>query len=403
MKWFLMLLLALFVTALVANGMVLDNGYILIAYGDTTFETTLWMGLVLVLVLFAALWVIRALLWVVLGSFNLVVPVTAGSRRRRARINASRGLLNLIKGNWRTAHRQLGKAAAEGESPLVNYLAAARAAHLMGDEPLTGEYLRRADAEVPGATVAVGITQAQLHLSSGQLEQALAALNELRRKVPRHPYMLKLLVRVYYRLHEWESLQRLLPILERHRVLPAEEISKLQGEAYEQLFSQACERGLRAGKDENRLQPVDALWDSLSRKQKQDERLVEHCAHCLIRLQAWDRAEQLLSSVLRRRYSDRLMALYGRVRSSDAAAQLIKTEGLLKEHPDNPVLLIAHGRICCANELWGKARESFERSLKLSRSTVACNELGQLLAQLGEHEASTRYFREGLELATRQP
>ncbi|WP_426415148.1 heme biosynthesis HemY N-terminal domain-containing protein [Aestuariirhabdus sp. LZHN29] len=400
MKWFLMLLLALLAMALVANGMVLDNGYILIAYGDTTFETTLWMGLLLILVLLCIVWCAKALLWLLLASLNLVVPVTAGSRLRRARVNASRGLLNLIKGNWKSAHRQLGRAAAEGESPLVNYLAAARAAHLMGDEQLTGEYLRRADADVPGATVAVGITQAQLYLSSGQLEQALAVLKELRRKVPRHPYMLKLLVRVYYRLHDWEGLQGLLPVLERYQVLPADEILKLQGEAYAKLFALACEKGARAAEAES-LQQADLIWDGLSRKQKQDEVLVAHYANCLIRLQAWERAEQLLSKSLRRHYSDRLMELYGRVRSADISSQLIKAEALLKEHPDNPVLLIALGRICLANELWGKARESFEKSLKLTRSTVACNELGQLLAQLGEHEESTRYFREGLELATR--
>ncbi|MCL6416134.1 hypothetical protein MIB92_10755 [Aestuariirhabdus sp. Z084] len=400
MKWFLMLLLALLVMAVVANGMVLDNGYILISYGDTTFETTLWMGLLLLIVIYAALWALRALIWLLLASLNLVVPVTASSRLKRARVNASRGLLNLMKGNWKLAHRQLGRAAAEGESPLVNYLAAARAAHLMGDEQLTGEYLRSADADIPGAAIAVGITQAQLHLSSGQLEQALAVLKELRRKVPTHPYMLKLLMRTYYRLRDWENVQRLLPTLERYKVFPQEEIRKLQSEAYEQLFQQACERGLRPSEVENRFRYVDQLWDNLNRKQKKDEVLVAYCARCLIRMGAWERAEQLLSKALRQHYSDPLMELYGRVRCEEPAKQLTKAEALLREYPENPVLLIALGRICLANELWGKAREYFEQSLKISRTSVACNELGQLLAQLGEHEASTRFFREGLELAT---
>ncbi len=402
MKWFLMLLLALLLVAVVANGMLLDNGYILISYGDTTFETTLWMGLALIVVVFAVLWLLKMLLLLVLSSMNLVVPITANSRSRRARRNSSKGILNLLKGNWKVAHRQLARAANEGESPLVNYIAAARAAHEIGDEPLAGEYLRRADEAVPSAGIAVGITQAQLHLSGGQLEQALAALKALRRKMPRHPYVLKLLMRTYYRLHDWSNLEKLLPVLSKYKLVDEKDIRKLQSEAYQHLFEQAFQRGRKEQDATVRLRDVDAVWDLLNRQQKQDEVLVHHCARCLIRLKAWDRTEQLLVKSLKKRYSDRLVELYGKIQSTNPSRQLKFAESLNVEYPDHAQLLTALGRICLLNELWGKAREYFEQSLKISRSTVVCNELGQLLAQLGEHQASTEYFREGIQLATRR-
>ena len=52
------------------------------------------------------------------------------------------------------------------------------------------------------------------------------------------------------------------------------------------------------------------------------------------------------------------------------------------------------------NELWGKARDYFDSSLKLQVTADACAELARLLARLGEHQASTEYYQQGLLLTT---
>lgn len=57
---------------------------------------------------------------------------------------------------------------------------------------------------------------------------------------------------------------------------------------------------------------------------------------------------------------------------------------------------MAIGRLALRNELWGKAREYLETSLKLRKSVDAYNELGHLLAHLDEFETSSHYFQEGL-------
>ena len=52
------------------------------------------------------------------------------------------------------------------------------------------------------------------------------------------------------------------------------------------------------------------------------------------------------------------------------------------------------------NELWGKARQYFEQSLNFQPRGETCAELARLLAALGEHEASTKYYQQGLLLMT---
>jgi HemY protein len=53
-----------------------------------------------------------------------------------------------------------------------------------------------------------------------------------------------------------------------------------------------------------------------------------------------------------------------------------------------------------ACELWGKARSCLESSLGLSPSPEAYALYGDLLTQLGEHEAALAAFRAGLELVS---
>src|SRR5690606_13139549 len=105
-----------------------------------------------------------------------------------------------------------------------------------------------------------------------------------------------------------------------------------------------------------------------------------------------------LRKSLRQGYEPRLIRLYGQLRGADPARQLQTAEGLLKQHPQDPQLLLALGRLCLQNRLWGKAREYFEISLDFARNPETCAELARLLASQGEAEQSNRLLQELLVL-----
>ena len=77
--------------------------------------------------------------------------------------------------------------------------------------------------------------------------------------------------------------------------------------------------------------------------------------------------------------------------------QLLISEQWLKHRTNNPELLLALGRLSLRNELWGKAREYFETSLKLRRNRETLAELSRLNAHMGEEEASIKLLMQGLE------
>ncbi len=113
-------------------------------------------------------------------------------------------------------------------------------------------------------------------------------------------------------------------------------------------------------------------------------------------------AESILRKTLQKSWDDSLAIRYGLLKPVDAGRQLLHAEGWLKERPGNGCLMLTLGRLALRNELWGKARDYFDSSLKIQATPEACAELARLLAHLNEHEASVQYYQQGLLLTANQ-
>ncbi|WP_067586290.1 heme biosynthesis HemY N-terminal domain-containing protein [Endozoicomonas ascidiicola] len=399
MKGFALFLLLVSACFLLANIMVNDHGYILVAYDNMTFESSLWGMMLLVVISAGVLWLALIALKILLSMLSIVYPVSSHAKKVKSRKLFDRGLAEFTKGNWRRAEKLLGQAASISDPSLINYLTAAKASHEAGNFEASATWLRLADTKTPGAEMAIGITQAQLQLSSNHLEQALATLQSLHKKYPRHAYILKMLKQVYVRLHDWQSLETLLPKLRKLKVINEDEHHQLETKAFQELFAQACNYGRNRSALEDRVQPANDLWAKLSHSQKKDQEILFRYAECLVRLGVEDKAESVLRTHLNQCFSENLIRLYGKISGIDLKKQLLFGESLLNKRPNDPELLLALGRLALKNELWGKAREYLETSLKLRRCVDVYNELGHLLTHLDEFEASARYFQEGLKLA----
>src|SRR5699024_5226320 len=123
---------------------------------------------------------------------------------------------------------------------------------------------------------------------------------------------------------------------------------------------------------------------------RRDEFTIRDYARLLADLGDEAQTETLLRKVLRNHWSDELVNLYGRVQGQKPDEQLLMAEQWLQDRPNNAELLLALGRLSLRNELWGKAREYFETSLKLRRKRETLAELSRLTAHMGEEEASVK-------------
>ena len=225
----------LFVLTGAAIGVVLsrDTGYVLLSFGNYTVEMSLALLLMLIALLFGLLYFAIRL---IARTLHLPQDVRDWKQRRGSRLAQqamTRGLLEMSEGNWGSAEKRLVRFADRSETPLLNYLAAARAAQLQGAHDRRDGYIRLAHDAMPSADVAVSLTQAELQLADHQLEQALATLKHLRSVAPKHNYVLRLLRRLYEQLGDWEHLRELLPELRRRKVEDDADLASTLGLALE--------------------------------------------------------------------------------------------------------------------------------------------------------------------------
>ena len=379
-------------TVLLALAARHDPGYVLITRGDWTVETTLTLFMVATALLFIALY---AAIRLTVRFVQVPRRMHAWRTRRRAlkaRKSTQRGLIELAEGHWARAERDLTHYADDGDAPLLNYLAAARAAQKQGADKRRDHYLSLAHQSMPEAELAVGLTQAEVQLSHGQLEQALATLMHLRRVAPKNAHVLYLLKRLYERLNSWGDLQELLPALRKAKVVGEKELDQLEHRVHRELLAIAGGSG--------HVERLRETWVRMPKRLRDDPDLLSDYVRRLSQLDRGQEAERLLRDALKRQWEPRLVRLYGELESADAAQQLRYAEGWLRGRERHPDLLLTLGRLAIRNQLWGKARGYLEASIGGEPRAETYRELGELLEQTGETEEARACFRKGLTLAS---
>lgn len=394
--WLLLLLAVAVGLYLLSLAIEADRGYVLFAYKGFRYQSGLWafLGLLLavVLVYYLGKWLLRLLL----SSTRLANPWSRLHRNRRVRLASEQGMLDLAEGRWARAQRQLTRAAEADSQPLMFYLGAARAANKLGQHEQSDALLEQALNRQPQAELAIALTHAELQRSRGDMDAALDTLQAMHERHPGHHLVLRQLQRLYLQRQDWSALLGLLPELRKEKAQPAAELDELERETWRGRLGEAGLAG--QGQGETALQPLTQAWQQLSAPLRQEPELIAAYVEQLRRLGAQEEAEEVLRSALKRGYDSRLARFYGVLRGADPARQLQTAELWLKQHPQDPALLLTLGRLCLQNQLWGKARDYFESSLKLERHPETCAELARLLAQLGELERSNQLLLESLGL-----
>ncbi|AMS15352.1 heme biosynthesis protein HemY [Pseudomonas chlororaphis] len=394
-RLYVILFLVIAASGLLGLAIAEHSGYILIAYDSFRYESSLWATLALIAVIWLVIWGIKALIELVMASSGVVNPWSRRNRSRRVQIAIEQGQMDLAEGRWASAQKHLHRAAEAERQPLLYYLGAARAANEQGNYEQCDSLLERALERQPQAELAVALSHAQLQTDRGDTDGALSTLQAMHERHPHSVQVLRQLQRLHQQRGDWSAVIRLLPELRKDKVLPANELAELERRAWGENLTLAAHREEDGTVG---LQSLNRAWQQLTAAQRQEPQLVLAYAEQLRQLGAGAEAEEVLRVALKRKYDSHLARLYGLLRGSDPARQLQFAEQWLKDHPNDPSLLLTLGRLCLQTSLWGKARDYLESSLRLQRNPEACAELARLLAQLGDTERSNQLFQEGLGL-----
>ena len=382
MKASLCIIAVLALGALAAHYLVQDNGYVLINFRGYTVEMSVPVLAFMLLLGYAAVrFVLR--LW---RAPRQLGEAAARRRSRKAGERITMGYIELGQGNFAKGERLLTKGARNSETPLLNYLAAARAAHAQGDAERRDAWLDMATEQEPRAQATALLIRAQLQMDDGDIDAAAQTLAAVLEASPQNVEALRLKAEIAVAREDWAVLEKLLPRLRKAGKVPAMMLDEWTESAWSVLLADAGSTAARG-----RL-----LWKALPKSLQSRPALVQARVRSLLASGQAKQAELLLRGALEKQWAEELLLAYGELETPPAAERLKQAEKWLQQHPEDPALLLVAARLCVANELWGKARAYYESAVAIRPAPQAWHELGQLLLQLGEQEAAFNAFQQGL-------
>lgn len=386
-----MWVLAVFALAVgVSLAAQLNDGFAIFVFPPYRVELSLNFAIFLGLAGFTLGYV---LLRLVTHTLRLPLHVRVFRARRRGEKGRSAmlaALQALFEGRYARAEKSAGEAYALGEAPSLSALIAARAASEMREIERRDQWLVRAeshDADTRQARLAV---QASLLLDDRRYDDALDVLRELSASGGKRIATLRMLMKAHQRLGHWDEVRRLATVLGKRGVLAEVATTQLRITAQIEALRQQAGDAAR----------LVACWQRV--EDKLDARVARTAAQLFIALGDCRRAHEIVEAALEAEWGGELILLYGECLGADVLAQIERAEKWLKSRPRDRALLLTLGRLCLAQELWGKAQSYLEASVAEEPSRSAHVALAQLFDRIGKPEDANRHYRAGADAKLRQ-
>ncbi len=359
-------------------------GTVWISVGESTIAMPLWTALLGFLTLWLGFTLFVKGVWAVLTGPRHIRQWWRHWQEKRSKKYFKQAFSALTEGKFDLSAKYWVKSFERSEWPVLNYTGAAYVAQKQGDFEKRDLYLSEAIALCTAKQqLGLELVQAQFYLTSQQYESASALLHKLQDQAPKHPKVLSLLTTLYSEQAQWEALWDLLPLLKKKHILV--------GMPFDELQQMVCQKMLL--QPQKTISDYQELWSSFPRQVQQNPSTLALYTQLLCKNGQSVLAEPLLRRAIRKNWDTSLVRLYGTIQGEDIERQLARAEGWLEDYPESSELLLACGRLCFKNQLWGKAERYFEASLRIEPRAETYVELGKLYEKLNKHEQSVAAFK----------
>lgn len=381
------------VLAIVAVGVALlarqSDGYVVIVAAPWRIELSLNLLVVLVLAGYLAFHLLARLVEALVAIPSRVRAYRAERARSRARHALNDALLAFFQGRFASAEKSAAVAMEGEESKAVAAIIAARSAHELGRFTEREAFLDQARGPAPEVDQARLTTLADLLLSQGRHEEALAVLKDLAGRDARNLRLLRMRHAAETALKRWDEV-----------LATTASLAKLGG--LSESEASASRRLAHLGNLQRKSQDAAALaayWKHLPSELRADSAIAATAARYQLALGGTGEAQAIVENALEAGWDAGLVALYADCAGESAVPLIERAEKWLRSHARDPALLLSLGKLCMRQGLWGKAQSYIEASLALEPTHDGHMTLAALMEKLGKPQEAVRHFRRSAELA----
>jgi HemY protein len=381
-------IIGLFAVAVALATLSHNPAYVLLVYPPYRVEVsfTLFIGLLLLTIVSG-----YGLMRMMAGVLQLPGYVRKfRSDRKQAKL---RKLLNeelgaFFEGRYADSEKAAKRAMKLGDTAEFHHIIAARSAHELREYKKRDAYMSDAEGKKSGDSTMRLVTTGKFLLDQHDTRGALNALQEIRDSgVKNHLGALSLELKANQQAGNWDEVLNVLYQLDKRAGIDETQLS--------QLRQQAWLGKIRQQKD---LTGLTYCLKSIPADFKRRSKIASAAARALIQYGGDTLAQQLLTDSLNAQWDSELVALYGDCKSGDVVAQIKQAEKWLAHNNQDAGLLLALGKLCFHQKLWGKAQNYLDASISIAPSQAAYNVLGELAERLGKPADALKYRQQAMAL-----
>jgi len=386
------LLIGILAIIALALGLVLaiqsNVGYVQVIYPPYRLDFSLNFLIILVIASFAAAYGIVRLTLHTLRLPAYVRDFKKARRKDKGRRATEDALLAFAEGRYSRAEKLAEQALIMNDAPAVNALLAARAAQEQRAFQRRDDYLSRAEKLAPQHAIARLMTQADLLIESREGQDAIPVVQALKAIAGKHIGALRLELKATQLAKNWDQVLQLITQLEKREGIEPVQAEQLRINAH-------IENIKHKAHDTHQL---TEYWSKMPASEKANSKVALTAARYFLALGGTGQARQMIEESLAKHWDSELIELYGQCADKDVVKQIERAEAWLKDHPRDPYLLLALGRLCTRQELWGKAQSYVEASLSVESTRAAHLTLAQLLEKMNKMDEACVHYRRSLAL-----
>lgn len=375
-------LLLLFAAAVGVTLIAQQGGYVVLVYAPYRVELSLTLFVLGLVVLFVALYLVLRFISSAIRLPRQVRAFRAARAKSKGRAAMLDALTAFFEGRFAVAEKEAVKAMEYGEHSGLNTIIAARSANELREFDRRDVYLSETRDKTLGAETMRLMAKAEFQLDQKQPQSALNSLRELSETgMRKHIGALNLELKAQQQARNWDAVLDVANQLEKRNAINATLATQMRQQAW-------LEKLRGSGHD---AELMHSVWKSLPVEFKHRSKIAAQAARIFMGLGEGHLARNLLTESLNANWSSEVVALYGDHLEGSVITLIDQAERWLKVHYDDAGLLLALGKLCLHQELWGKAQNYLDASISIRPSRAAYTALAQLAEKLQQPDDVCKY------------
>lgn len=385
-----LILLGFFAIMALSPLLIDEKGYILVAMGDITIESTVLSAIIMLTLLFIALLVslkvFRGGLKFTFGAWHKV----AFAGQRRGIVNFNKGLAAFMLEDYNQAEQLFAKSAVPSKRKQSAYLLAAAASAKQDLDSNTNHYLTLLEKEtnkIKDLGLESVIVKVKLLMNQGKAEsynKARILIDEHHKQVGHDSRLLALEIDLCLIEQRFEAAVNYLTSARKDKTLNESRLQAWESQAYYGVFNEAlCQH------DQAQL---SAYWQNLSRKIKQREAILFAYCQVLAAQNITEPLNKLLLPMLKKSPSSEFLKRLRKLPITHADELIAQVQKHLHKDIHSGKWLSCLGHLALASEQYSLAEKSFASLVKLEQENYGIQyDRSDIQAFAQAHSAQGQY------------